>query len=270
MSAFSSSSWVDKLSTARMTGSVAQIPAPELDLLERKQALGIQEEMLERLYARVAGWKVAILADGDVIAAPIIAERMFASPATLAASIYGLGGIECEIAFLMAKTPVPSRGRHFTGSDIASCIGGAMAAIEVLDSRLPAGLKSPRNAMVADFLGNGALVVGDVVENWQDRPFGDRNVTLSCNGDRMLERRGGHASGDLVGWIAALATHLSERGRVIDAGQIVTTGSHTGVEFGKAGDVLTCRFHDLPSVSVTFAQQTSTDQSVGNCGHAGR
>jgi 2-keto-4-pentenoate hydratase len=58
----------------------------------------------------------------------------------------------------------------------------------------------------------------------------------------------------LVSWVAVLANHLAERGQSLQPGQVVTTGSFTGVHFAAPGDKMTARVQGFPSLSVTFKQ----------------
>ena len=152
------------LVAARAAGVRTSLPGIEVYAIDRATACQVQLEVVEELGTSIAGWKVAVLADHDVITAPIIAERLIRSPVSLPPSIYGLGGVECEVAFEIARTPIATRG-GFSGDEILASLGGAPAAMEVLDSRCTMGLTSPRNAMVADFLANGALVIGERVGN---------------------------------------------------------------------------------------------------------
>ena len=103
----------DALVTARMTGAPAALTPEVLARLDDEAGIRVQHLTLERLRARVAGWKVAVMPEGHVIAAPIIDRLLLHSPATLPRVVHGLGGIECEIAFLMA-------GRSRSGAGLYS------------------------------------------------------------------------------------------------------------------------------------------------------
>jgi len=239
------------LVAARTTGVRTTLPGIEVDAIDRATAFRVQLEVVEELGTSIAGWKVAVLADDDVIAAPIITERLIRLPTSLPPSVYGLGGVECEVAFEIARTPIATRG-EFSRDEILASMGSAHAAMEVLDSRWTMGLTSPRNAMVADLLANGALVIGEPVDEWRHQNFASLRVALEVNGEVLIEREGGHASGDLIGWVALLANHLAERGQVLRRGQFVTTGSFTGVHFAAPGDEMTIRFQGFPLLTVAF------------------
>jgi 2-keto-4-pentenoate hydratase len=207
------------LVTARTSGIRTAAPGDELGNLNRATALQIQHGVVTELGTSVAGWKVAVLVDGDVIAAPIIAERLIQSPASLPQFVYGFGGVECEIAFKVARAPIAT-GHSFSRGDILASLGGACVAVEILDSRWVTGLTSSRNAVIADLLSNGALVVGGWIDNWHQRDFASLGVALDVNDRVAIERQGGHASGDLVDWVVVLANHIAECGQTLQPGQV--------------------------------------------------
>ncbi|MER8563478.1 fumarylacetoacetate hydrolase family protein [Mesorhizobium sp. M0578] len=242
---------VQKLVAAHRSGERVPADALTLEALSRAQALSIQHEVVSALSLPVAGWKVAALADGDLVSAPIVRSRLFHSPASISPSVYGLGGVECEIAFRFAREPVPGRD-GFASDHIIEAIDGACAAVEVADSRWASEFSIPRNAMVADLLSNGALIVGSVSKNWRDVAFDALGARLRINGDTICQTMGGHPYGDLIGLTVMLANDLRKRGLVIQPGEIVTTGSYTGFHTANPGDEIVAEFDGFTSVSVTF------------------
>jgi len=240
------------LVTARMTGAPAALTPEVLARLDDEAGIRVQQLTLERLGARVVGWKVAVMPDGHVIAAPIIDRLLLHSPATLPTIVYGLGGIECEIAFLMGRSLDERREALFTRDEVAASINSACAAVEVLHSRLPNGTNSPRSALLADMLSNGALIVGAPLDRWSNIDFKKIAVEFAVNGNVVISRRGGLASGDPLGGVAALANHLARRGTPLLAGQYVTTGSYTGVHLASPGDEMVVSFAGFSELRLKF------------------
>ena len=251
-----STDWVqnisDALVAARATGVPAALTPEVLERLDDEAGMRVQHLTLERLQARVAGWKVAVLPDSHVIAAPIIDPLLLHSPAVLPKAVYGLGGIECEIAFLVGR-PLPERRGALLGRDeVAASIDSACAAVEVLNSRLPDGLSSTRSAMLADMLSNGALVVGAPLKPWSNIDFTTIAVEFAVNGKVVVSRRGGLPSGDPLGGVVALANHLARRGTPLLAGQYITTGSYTGVHLASPGDEMVISFEGFSELRLRF------------------
>ncbi|TIR02432.1 MAG: hypothetical protein E5X37_34240 [Mesorhizobium sp.] len=242
-----------RLIAAHRGGQRVRADASTLEALSRAQALSIQHEVVSALSISIAGWKVAALPDGDLISAPIVRSRLLRNPAFISRATYGLGGVECEIAFRFAREPVPGRD-GFAREHIIEAIDGACAAIEVVDSRWATTFSTPRNAMIADLLSNGALVVGTVNRNWRDVAFDTLRARLGINGSTICQSTGGHPDGDLIGLLAMLANDLRKRGLVLGPGQIVTTGSYTGFHTANPGDEIVTEFDGFTSVSVSFQQ----------------
>lgn len=240
------------LVTARMTGAPAALTPEVLARLDDETGMRVQQLTRERLRARVAGWKVAVLPEGHVIAAPIVDPLLLHSPATLPPIVYGLGGIECEIAFRMGRSLPERRGALFGRDELAASIDSACAAVEVLHSRLPGGLNSPRSALLADMLSNGALVVGAPWDRWSNIDFTTIAVEFAVNGKVVMSRRGGLPSGDPLGGVVALANHLARRGTPLLAGQYITTGSYTGVHLASPGDEMAVSFEGFSELRLTF------------------
>ncbi|RWE22632.1 MULTISPECIES: 2-keto-4-pentenoate hydratase [unclassified Mesorhizobium] len=240
-----------RLIVAHRGGQRVRADASTLEALSRAQALSIQQEVLSALSVSIAGWKVAALPDGDLISAPIVRSRLLRSPAVISHAMYGIGGVECEIAFRFAREPVPGRD-GLAREHIVEALDGACAAIEVVDSRWATAFSTPRNAMIADLLSNGALVVGSVNRNWRDLAFNTLTARLGINGSTVCQSTGGHPDGDLIGLLAMLANDLHKRGFVLRPGQIVTTGSYTGFHTANPGDEIVAEFDGFISVSVTF------------------
>ncbi|TIP18351.1 MAG: hypothetical protein E5X66_15125 [Mesorhizobium sp.] len=239
------------LVTAHSTGGRVSAPLPDLEALTRVQALRMQSEVA-KLQPPIVGWKVAALADGDVISAPIVHRRFARSPAILTPAVYGHGGVECEIAFRFSRQPAAGAS-GISEAAVFDAIDGACAAIEVVDTRWDLPAPIPRNAMVADLLSNGALVVGSFKNDWQSVSFRDLSAQLTINGHTVSHTKGGHSDGNLISLLTMLANDLLTRGEHLKAGDVVTTGSFTGFHTARPGDVVQALFEGFASVSVTFS-----------------
>ena len=103
----------------------------------------------------------------------------------------------------------------------------------------------------ADFA-NAAFVHAAPFAEWRGLDLGKLKVTLTVNGETVLEQAGGHATGDPLGIAVALVDMMREQGGV-RAGQFVTCGSYTGLRYLKPGDECRVSFADLGSASVKFS-----------------
>ncbi len=235
---------------ARREGQPASLDSAALEAITHEQAWSAQQTVIDTLGGTVAGWKVAVTPDGTTIAAPIAGPLLFVDGAALPKGIYGIGGQESEVGFRIGTT-LPAKAEN-SREEVSAAIAGACAAAEILSSRLPNGFNSPLTALLADCLGNAALVVGETTSDWQDLDFASIPLALSIGGSEAVRKDGGHVTGDPLGMVVALANHLGARGMPLEAGQYVITGSYTGVHTPAPGDTVAVSFEGLPPLSFSY------------------
>jgi 2-keto-4-pentenoate hydratase len=227
--------------------------APELASLA--DVYRVQDEVLAVLSQgrRASAWKVSPPRQGaEPSAAPIPTARVYASPARLAAADFHMLGVEAEIAFRLGRD-LPPRSDGSASDDVFDAIDAAHVVIELCDTRLADWAKAPPIWRLADFQSNGALVVGNGLADWRRIEFGAQIAELRVNGALTAEARGAHPSVDpsrLLPWIAG---HVAQRCGGLRAGDIVTTGTWTGMHFVAAGDVVEARFPGLGEAQLTLA-----------------
>jgi len=146
-------------------------------------AYRLQGRVRDELGAKVVGWKVAAPPSADVISAPLFDIECLASDAVLANAALLRDGIECELAFRIDR-PLPLGG--CTRDDVITAVGAVMPAFELLCSRLPSKFASPREHIVADGMGHGAVVLGAPCRDWRTLELDKLRVTLWVT----LSRRG--------------------------------------------------------------------------------
>ncbi len=152
---------------------------------------------------------------------------------------------EAEIAVVLER---PLRGPDVTTLDAARAIGGAVAAIEVVDSRIEDWrIKLPDT--IADLASCGGAVMSTriVPVDFELRLVG---MAFSVNGELRATGAGAAALGDPVVTVAWLANTLAPYGVTLEPGQFVMTGSlHAAVDV-TAGDVVRADFDRLGSVTL--------------------
>lgn len=197
----------------------------------------------------IAGWKVAIAKDGEVVRAPLFGSRMFSSPAEIPASLTPLLGIEVEIAFRFERALPPRAGRYDV-DEVAAAVT-ALAAIEVVDSRFRNRSDVPALALTADCMTNGAFVAGTMRPDWRSFDLSGLEASLVVNGQTVVRQVGGHAEVDPLRPAVRLANAL-RTSCGIAAGHIVTTGTYTGLTIVKPGDHVVGRFAGFGETEVRF------------------
>ena len=192
-------------------------------------AFAIQDATVAALGETVAGWKVSIV-DGRAVRGTILASRVFESGARIEAATMPLLGIEAEIAFRFERDLPPGKYGYAQVADAVA----AFAAIEIVNSRFRTYPNLPIMDRNADCVSNGGFVRGPAAADWRKLDLKEIAVTLTIGGKEVVRRNGGHPAVDPLLPAVALVNELPGGAK---AGQIVTTGTYTGLNFAKPGQI---------------------------------
>jgi 2-keto-4-pentenoate hydratase len=212
------------------------------------EAEAIQEAVIATLGESVAGWKVATL-NGVVMGGAILASRVFASPARVPSTLTPLRGVEAEIAFRFDRD-MPARAAPYDYAEVAAAVT-ALAAIEIVDSRFRDYRSAPLLDKAADGVSNGGFVAGTLQPDWRKLDLKQVAVTLTINGKKTVEKNGGHPAGDPL--LPAVTLVNARRGGAgVRAGEIMTTGTYTGLTFVEPGAHVVATFDGVGAAELTF------------------
>jgi 2-keto-4-pentenoate hydratase len=181
---------------------------------------------------------------------PVLSSMVFADGAMLPAGSFIQPRAEAEIALTLER---PLQGPDATVEDAARAIGGARAAIEVVDSRIR-DWKITLVDTISDMASSAAIVLGrDVVpvDGWAPRLVG---MVVSKNGEVQATGAGGAALGDPVYAVAWLANTLAPFGVTLERGHFVMTGALHAAFPVAGGDVVQAEFDRLGTVTATFGE----------------
>jgi 2-keto-4-pentenoate hydratase len=245
------------LTAARRTGAMVTAHAL-MNVASTADAYRLQERVRDGLGAKVVGWKLAAPAGADAVSAPLFDIDCRPSGAAIDAALLR-DGVECELALRIDQS-LPA---GCTRDDVKAAVGAVMPAFELLCSRLPSKFASPREHIVADGLGHGAVVLGAPCRDWRTLDFDTLRVVLWADDKPVADKQGGNPFGDPLRAVSLLAEHLASRGRTLEAGTFVLAGSHTGVHRPLAGERLRCVFEGVGDVAFTVGL---TEEQA----HAGR
>ena len=211
-------------------------------------ALAIQDALVEALDERIAGYKVARLPGGELAWGVVVGSRIVPSGGAVDARDMPLLGMESEIAFRFLRD-MPPRGSDYTCEEVAESVI-AVPALEIVATRYRDYRGTPVIERAADFMSNGALVIGDEQPGWRSLDLVDLPVALAFDDAIVARATGGHAARDPLLPAVDLVNALRARSGV-RAGQIVTTGTYTGLHFAKPGQRVSARFDGFAPVQVT-------------------
>jgi 2-keto-4-pentenoate hydratase len=216
------------------------------------EAYAVQDQVTSALGA-IGGWKVG--APGPSATpncAPLLADLIAPSPALWPAERFRLRGVEAELAFRFGIA-LPPRAAPYSEDDVWAAVESMHPAIEIVEPRYARDPRTNPLALLADHQGNGAFCYGAAAEDWRQVDFLSQPARLLIDGKEVASARGGNAAGHPRRLLAWLANHRAREGRGIAAGDIVTTGSHTGLVFAAPGATVTAEFRGIGSAALSFA-----------------
>ncbi|MBX9751798.1 MAG: hypothetical protein K5Q68_19570 [Roseococcus sp.] len=251
--------FADFLAAARRAGrQIDEQLAPKTVPVDAATAYDVADAVAARLGWEPLGWKIAGTSE-DVrrrlgISGPIRGRtfRRFAlsSPARLPHSELLDPLVECEFFVTLAKD-LPFRLEPFAMGDIRAAIDHVAAGIEVAECRFPMRALPPLPAILADGSASGRYVFGDAIEDWQNG-LASMEVVLEVDGALRRRGAGTDVMGDPLRPILWLTEALRRRGLGLAAGEMISTGSCTGMLPIRTGQRVRAVFGGKAQVEITF------------------
>ncbi|MGH7914113.1 MAG: 2-keto-4-pentenoate hydratase [Candidatus Binataceae bacterium] len=248
---------VASIIVARSSGQAIKRLPPSGPPLSLERAYSVQEAFMRACGMPVAGYKIgcaskesqALVGATGPFAARIFAPTRFDSPAEISMREFFTLGVEAEFAFTM-RDRLPPRHKPYQHAEVARAVASVSPVIELCDTRLENWKTARIEEIIADNGFHGGLVVGAAVAEWEKLDLAGHEVTLSIDG--VMCARGASAGSlgnpfDGLVWIANL---LSRRGYGLGAGDIIATGTWTGLHFVRAQAAVIADFGLLGRVEV--------------------
>jgi len=211
------------------------------------EALAIQAASVVQLGDVVAGWKVGGVIDGELTYGVLLRSRVIGSGSSVDVRDVPLLGMEAEIAFRFLED-VPPRDAPYVHDEIAARVM-AFPAIEIVATRYRDYKGTPVIERAADCMSNGAFVVGEEQPDWRSRDLVHVPVSLRFDTRIVAQCVGGHVAGHPLKPAIDLVNVLRARGGV-SAGQIMTTGTYTGLNFATPGTRVRAEFEGFRPVDI--------------------
>jgi 2-keto-4-pentenoate hydratase len=219
----------------------------------------IQEAFVAACGQPVAGWKVGATAPAsqqmfgvtEPFYGPILAPVVFSSPAELPAAGFPMRGIECEFAFRLADDFAP-REEPYGIDQVAERVSAPIPAIEIVSPRLDHPIRYGAPTAIADCGVNGGLVLGAATLDWQAIDLASHAVRLVIDGEQKATGTGALVLGHPLNVLAWFVNRYTAGGRTLAAGQIVSTGTTTGLVILEPGRTAVADFGTLGQISLRF------------------
>jgi 2-keto-4-pentenoate hydratase len=211
------------------------------------EAYRIQDH-LHRLMAdaglgEIAGWKIALTSKAmqqmtgvdQPAAGAIFSKVVHPSPARIELTAYHHLGIEFEVAVRLAGD-LPASGAPWTRASVAEQVAACMPAFELVEDGDADYKTLDAFTLIAQNTWNGGVVLGPPVAAWRTVDLESAVTRCWINDRPQGQGKTGDAMGhpfEAVAWVANL---LNRRGRQLDRGMIVMTGSSITTKFPAPGD----------------------------------
>jgi 2-keto-4-pentenoate hydratase len=208
------------------------------------------------------GWKVG--ATDPSVPIKLGLERPFAGPIP-ARFIYKSGVsvpwsdlmrpvVEAEIGMRLARD-LRARKAAYRREEVAEALEALHPGIEIPESRLTDDHPLGALGMVADLGYAGRYVEGTGIRDWRSIPKDALAARLFINGREVAHGSAAKAFGHPLDSVTWLANHRARFGGGLRAGEIVSTGSLTGIQRTNPGDVVVADYGLLGTVTLTLAAE---------------
>ena len=220
------------------------------------EAYEVQTQLRQKLpRGSLGGYKIALSSkiqqDYHKISHPVYGglfkNEIFNSPKTIVLENYHRMSVEFELAFELSERIIdPSIQRN--PENIFYDILNVLPAIELIDDRGANYDGLDPLSLACDNAWSGGLVLGDPINNWQEKDFLDIQSTCEWNNEPRLTT--GVLDAKPFENLCWLINELHSRKSELKPGMIIITGSVFKVRRAKVGDKINHILSDYGKVSI--------------------
>ncbi len=234
---------------------------PALVPPDKDTAYRVAQMVEEELGWQVVGWKIAAMKEemqkalrtDSPIYGRVFAPGIKPSPVVVehARQCSPIPEVEYQARL---GADLPPRSKPYSVEEVGEAVASLHPGIELAECRFAHDDRfPPLAAVLADGAGSGTICHGPPIEGWKTRAIPEQEVVLLCNGE---PRRRGTAAAALdhplvpLTW---LANELSRTGVGLKAGQMVSTGTLTGMLRPRPGETYVADFGPFGQVTATYS-----------------
>lgn len=246
------------LSDLRRSGGQQSGLDPALSPPDKETAYRIARLVEEDLGWQVAGWKIAAtnaemqraLRSNSPIYGRVYAPNVRQSPFDVDISKLCSPIPEVEYQACLGAD-LPPRGAPYGIEEVTAAVASLHPGIELAECRFTHDDDfPPLPAILADGAGSGTIVHGPAIEDWRERDVAGQEAVLYRNGEKC---RAGTAAATLEHPMVSLtwlANELSRTGIGLRAGQMISTGTLTGMLRPRRGETYRADFGPFGEVTL--------------------
>jgi 2-keto-4-pentenoate hydratase len=209
---------------------------------------------------RVAGWKIGATAPPTMdrfgvkepMYGPFFARDTHQSPARVPAPTRHAMAIESEFAYRLGRD-LPARAAPYTREEILDAIDAIIPAFEIVGTRYTAVPFHDVGSVVADCMLNAAMVLGRPITDWRNLDIPRHPVSLTIDGAPAGKGSGADPLGDPRNVLDWVIEKLRASGAGLKKGEILSTGTCTGIVPLQKGQTAVADFGPLGKVEVRFS-----------------
>jgi 2-oxo-hept-3-ene-1,7-dioate hydratase len=242
---------------------------------EQRQRSGLEERLIppdkqtayrvarlveEELGWNVVGWKIAAMKEGlqrqlradSPIYGGVFEPLMKESPVSVeyARQCSPIPEVEYQARL---GADLPPRAKPYTVEEVTEAVASLHPGLELAECRFVHDAAfPPLTAILADGAGAGAIVYGSAIADWQQRDIAGQEVVLTCNGTPCRKGTAAEALDHPMVPLTWLANELSRSGIGLRTGQMISTGTLTGMLRPKPRGTYVADFGPLGTVTATY------------------
>ena len=227
----------------------------------RAEGYQVQAALLEAIGETGIGWKIAAtsaagqkhIGVSGPLAGRLLHSRCLPDGAKVSLTGNCMAVAEAECAFRIGRDIKRVGSAPLSLSEVMASVEALHVAIEVPASRFEDFAKAGEAQLIAEFACACFFVVGpEVTTDWRSVDLKDHQVSVTCNGATVALGQGSNVLGDPRLALTWLANELIDHGRLLQAGDIVMTGTCVVPVPVKVDDAVTADFGVFGSVSAQF------------------
>ena len=228
--------------------------------LDEASAYAIADLHFEQTGWGAIGWKVGCTSDEarNILSSPgPFAGRILegtVQPGALDYRYIESPALESEFAFILGDDLPAKTNGTYSVDDVKGATQGVAPAFEIVAPRFSSSSGVGYLSLIADSGANAGVVLGTPISTADIPDLRDVSVELDIDGTVVKSGVGNAILGDPWEALAWLANHLSGRNIGLRAGELVMSGTCTGIEPLAPGSVATSRYNGLGEVTVRRTQ----------------
>ena len=251
---------VATLAATRRDGRVIEALPESARPQSIEEGYAIQDAFRAAWPDNVKGWKIGATAPPTMdrfgvkepMYGPFFARDVHQSPAHVPAPTSHAMAIESEFAYRLGRD-LPARTAPYARDEILDAIDAIIPAFEIVGTRFAAVPFHDVGSVVADCTLNAAMVLGTPITDWRGLDIPNHPVSLTIDGAPAGKGSGADPLGDpriVLDWVV---NKLSATGIDLKKGDILSTGTCTGMLPFKTGQTAVADFGALGKIEVRFS-----------------